>query len=325
MLGPPVHLLPPIEVSSQIIKIRAGYFLTKNYTTIGIEKLIHVLGTQYTGQMIYVMADDGENLKLSGFEYTIKCLCDMYSIPYSSIILVQQISSELFKTIYYPLQIFVGIKQYVDIIDKDLSNAKFVGTSIGRFSIQRLHMAYKLDLAFPDDNFMIFQQPLADFESGLRKFEQYLDRELSWLQGKIFDKDIISNSGYIYWIDSCKSYNNIWNKYNIEMVIETDIASNVWFTEKTGKCLASGKPFVLMSGAKSFDTLRKFGFKTYSDQIDESYDLETSPYKRLELMIESLKELYNSPDKESRISEMYKIAEENKKYFYSSKFAAKKI
>jgi hypothetical protein len=325
MQGAPVHLLEPIEVSSQIIKIRTGHFLTKNYATKGIEILIHVLGTKYTGQMIYVISEDGENLKLTGFEYTLKYLCDMFSIPYSSVTLVQQTSSELYKTIYFPLQIFSVMPEFVDVIDKNLSEAKFVGASIGRFSIQRLHMAHKLDLAFPNDNFMIFQQSLTDVESGLRGFEQYLDRELSWLQGKIFDKDIISDNGYVHWKDSCKSYNNIWNKYNIEMVIETDILSDVWFTEKTGKCLASGKPFVLMSGTKSFDTLRKFGFNTYSAQIDESYDLETSLYKRFERMIESLKELYNSPDKDSRIAEMYKIAQENKKYFFSNEFAAKKI
>ena len=84
--------------------------------------------------------------------------------------------------------------------------------------------------------------------------------------------------------------------------------SDFWFTEKTARCLATGKPFALVAGTGSLQRLRDMGFKTFNSVLDESYDLETTPTRRINRLILSLKELYNS---QAGIEKLQEIAQEN--------------
>jgi hypothetical protein len=62
-------------------------------------------------------------------------------------------------------------------------------------------------------------------------------------------------------------------------------------TEKTFKAIALEMPFVLVAPANSLEYMRSYGFKTFSPVLDESYDLELDPYKRIEKVTQLLKEL----------------------------------
>lgn len=58
------------------------------------------------------------------------------------------------------------------------------------------------------------------------------------------------------------------------VVAETLDDNRIFFpTEKTGKALMSGKPFIVLSGKHFLKNLRSVGFKTFHPIIDESYDL----------------------------------------------------
>lgn len=60
----------------------------------------------------------------------------------------------------------------------------------------------------------------------------------------------------------------------ISVVAETLDDNRIFFpTEKTGKALMSGKPFIVLSGKHFLKNLRNIGFKTFHPIIDESYDL----------------------------------------------------
>jgi hypothetical protein len=50
-------------------------------------------------------------------------------------------------------------------------------------------------------------------------------------------------------------------------------------------------PFVLMAPAGSLAYMREYGFKTFGDIFDESYDLETNDIRRIELVTKLLKDL----------------------------------
>jgi hypothetical protein len=110
---------------------------------------------------------------------------------------------------------------------------------------------------------------------------------------------------------SLMTYKNIWSKFQIEIVSETDAFSNWWFTEKTARCLATGKPFLLLAGTGSLGYLRKMGFETYNSVIDESYDLAKTPTERINKIVECLLELYQSADKDQRIQDLNSIAQRN--------------
>jgi hypothetical protein len=68
---------------------------------------------------------------------------------------------------------------------------------------------------------------------------------------------------------------------------------------------------VLLSGKESLQNLRDLGFKTFSDCLDESYDQCLLPSLRIRAIIDSLTKLYNHPNREKIIENMYNIAQEN--------------
>lgn len=56
-------------------------------------------------------------------------------------------------------------------------------------------------------------------------------------------------------------------------------------TEKTFKAIALGMPFVLVAAAGSLEYMRSYGFRTFSDVWDESYDQETDDHERLRKVV----------------------------------------
>lgn len=58
-----------------------------------------------------------------------------------------------------------------------------------------------------------------------------------------------------------------------------------YLSEKIWKPIGHCQPFILAGPAKSLEYIReRFGFKTFHPYIDESYDLETDDFKRLQLI-----------------------------------------
>jgi hypothetical protein len=62
-------------------------------------------------------------------------------------------------------------------------------------------------------------------------------------------------------------------------------------TEKTFKAIALEMPFVLVAPAGSLEYLREYGFQTFNDIFDESYDIETNDILRVEQVVKLLKDL----------------------------------
>jgi hypothetical protein len=212
------------------------------------------------------------------------------------------------------LGIFVSVNRYLPTdINRDVSNAKFAGCLLGRYNLNRFRLAYELDQAFPDDTYITFQPKVSFIQESLKHFNNQYARELAWLEQKTFDRDLTSTHymGMIDWYDACRKYNNVWNQYQLEVISETDSISDFWFTEKTANCLATGKPFVLVSGEGSLARLRDMGFQTFDSVINESYDLAKHPYDRIQRLIHSLNELYTSPDKNTSINKLYELAQSN--------------
>jgi hypothetical protein len=194
-----------------------------------------------------------------------------------------------------------------------LPNSKFVGTMLGRFSPTRLRLAYELDTAFPTDNFITFQAQHSVVENNLRNVHELYTPEIGWFKTKTFDRDLVSSHhmGMIDWHTSNATYYNISNNYQIEVISETDSFSDFWFTEKTARCLAIGKPFVLVAGPRSLARLQEFGFTTFGSIIDESYDAELTPTLRIKRLISALTELYNKPNRHELLAQMYALANTN--------------
>ena len=93
-------------------------------------------------------------------------------------------------------------------------------------------------------------------------------------------------------------------------------------TEKTFKAIALEMPFVLVAPAGSLEYMRSYGFRTFSDVFDESYDQETDDIKRIEQVIKLLKELDSLSVKERQQIHQACLpaVEHNYNHFYQGGF-----
>jgi hypothetical protein len=89
-------------------------------------------------------------------------------------------------------------------------------------------------------------------------------------------------------------------------------------TEKTFKAIALEMPFVLVAPAHSLEYMRSYGFQTFGDVFDESYDLEVDDIVRIEKVTKLLKDLDNLSVKERQ--QIHRaclpIVEHNYNHFY---------
>ena len=305
-----------ILVNETRIQIFGQFFIHKDYSITKKDLLLDVLARRYTGQKIIISLLDGESIAFSGFEEFIKYVCDTIGIPYTSVTFETH-SPDInngFNLTQLKLGIFISVNHYLPKeFNRDITNAKFVGSLLGRYNINRLRLAYELDTAFPDDTFITFQPDEKFIIDQLRHFTSSYSKELEWFKAKTFDKDLVSKHfmGMIDWQTACEHYGNVWDKYQIEVVSETDSMDNFWFTEKTANCLATGKPFVLVNGQGSLQRLRDMGFVTFNDVIDESYDHARNPYDRISQLTSSLQSLYTNPSKAEKLQELYHLASQN--------------
>lgn len=90
-------------------------------------------------------------------------------------------------------------------------------------------------------------------------------------------------------------------------------------TEKIFKPIVMKRPFILCSTPGSLQYLRSYGFKTFDRWIDESYDTENDPEKRMDMITHELEKLchLNSYDLMEMYKEMLPILDYNYNYFFN--------
>jgi hypothetical protein len=93
-------------------------------------------------------------------------------------------------------------------------------------------------------------------------------------------------------------------------------------TEKSFKPIALGMPFVLSATAGSLAYLRDYGFRTFGEFWDESYDLETDDFVRAEKIAAVLKKLDDLSEykKQKLFQACWPVIEHNWNWFYQGGF-----
>ena len=93
-------------------------------------------------------------------------------------------------------------------------------------------------------------------------------------------------------------------------------------TEKTFKAIALEMPFVLVAPAGSLQYLRDYGFQTFASVFDESYDTETDDIKRIEKVVQLLKDLdtLTLEQRQAIHKQCLPIVEHNYNHFYNGDF-----
>jgi hypothetical protein len=312
MLNKKIQFFPDrIEINTQFL--RQGLSLDH-------KELFHdIFANYYTDQNINILAVDGEDVTSIGLVEFFIDICKLYNIPFKKIKFISPATNidDRFSSQLQKLNIFWTT---LDSLNSSMpmeinTDAVFVGYTVGRFSPLRLRLMYELDQIFPNDAYLIHRFKPFQIENLYEGVLAY-QPELDWIKNRVFQVDshidpIWDERNALHWSLSIKFYHSIFSKFYIEVVPETDPFSNWWFTEKTARCLCTGKPFVLLAGQHSLTNLKKMGFETYSTVIDESYDSAATPSLRTKAILKSLKELYDSPNRQSLIDQMYSIAQRN--------------
>ena len=110
---------------------------------------------------------------------------------------------------------------------------------------------------------------------------------------------------------------------DIEVVLETLFDDDrLQLTEKSLRPIACGQPFILAATHGSLQYLKNYGFKTFNDVFDESYDQIEDPVKRLQAIISLMAQIskWSNDEKSYKIIQLQQIAEYNRKHFFSNEF-----
>ena len=278
------------------------------------EMLLDVICKHYQNQTIEVVSGDGENLELLGVFDLLELITVKLNIPVQSIKLssTNPDYNRQWPHVHKKPGVFLAARNYINPVATPANaDAKFVGTAIGRFTPSRFRLAYEMDQSFPGDAKIVFQH-LQDGLHELSWTSGVYDRELAWAQTRQFDVDVTPEQySKEHWVPGCSGYNAWSAQFQIDVVAESDVFNYHWLTEKVAKPLATGKPFVLLGGRNSLQLLRDWGFVTFGDMIDESYDNEEIPTLRIEKIIRSLKQVYHSPARQQLVEQMNQTAQHN--------------
>ena len=108
------------------------------------------------------------------------------------------------------------------------------------------------------------------------------------------------------------------------LVTETVATGRRWhLTEKTFKPIALGMPFVIVGTQGSLEYLRRYGFRTFGDIWDESYD-QAGDDVRIEKIAKLLKDLddLSTAEKQKLFESAHDVIEHNWNHFYNGGFEA---
>ena len=133
---------------------------------------------------------------------------------------------------------------------------------------------------------------------------------------------------YFFYNDSPSTasadYNSIdYQGTQLEIVLETLFDDDrIQLTEKILRPIACGHPFMLLSTVGSLEYLQQYGFKTFANLIDETYDAIQDPLLRLQAVVAEMKRISNLPsdEKEKLYTELRTIADYNRKLFFSKEW-----
>lgn len=160
---------------------------------------------------------------------------------------------------------------------------------------------------------------------GVKDSGHYLDHEFVNPRFNIRGMDIENLFGNTeITSDSSASYDaEHYRRCMIDIVLETVFDDQrVHLTEKTLRPIACGQPFMLAAGPMSLKYLHGYGFETFANVIDESYDQETNPVRRLQMIVQEMRRISRLSTQQKRTLKktLHAIAQRNRQHFFSLDF-----
>jgi hypothetical protein len=145
----------------------------------------------------------------------------------------------------------------------------------------------------------------------------------SSIPNDIFCPYLINSQQYISSDQSAKIKWQDHTEFDIHVVSETLFNTHkVHLTEKVCKPIVMYQPFIIFGPPHSLRYLKKYGFKTFNEVWDESYDDDFDHDSRFNKLTKLIKYIATL-DKQSYqklLNKTWNITEYNRRHFYSDKF-----
>lgn len=165
-------------------------------------------------------------------------------------------------------------------------------------------------------NFLVYARATTGKRAYRKLFLEHLQHIDSVQLGSIDPTAVVTS-------DSSATYNpQDFAQTRCSIVLETVYDQRIHLTEKTLRPLACGHPFMILNGPGALETIRSYGFKTFQPYINESYDNEKDPGKRMNMVLAEMRRINNSSEKYQKFiwNGCAEIAAYNKQLFFDDKF-----
>jgi len=165
-------------------------------------------------------------------------------------------------------------------------------------------------------NFLVYARATTGKRAYRKIFLEHLQHINSVQLGSIDPTAVVTS-------DSSAVYNpQDFAQTRCSIVLETVYDQRIHLTEKTLRPLACGHPFMILNGPGALETIRSYGFKTFQPYINESYDNEKDPMKRMDMVLREMRRINNSSEKYQKFiwDGCAEIAAYNKQLFFDDKF-----
>ena len=140
-------------------------------------------------------------------------------------------------------------------------------------------------------NFLVYARATTGKRAYRKLFLEHLKHIDSVQLGSIDPTAVVTS-------DSSATYDpQDFAQTRCSIVLETVYDQRIHLTEKTLRPLACGHPFMILNGPGALETIRSYGFKTFQPYINESYDKEQSPTKRMDMVLREMRRINSSSKK----------------------------
>lgn len=137
------------------------------------------------------------------------------------------------------------------------------------------------------------------FVNNLRDHFTYIDRMWELIETRVMLDVDITDGG-----DQNSLVANHYPRAYYSIITETQCSTgtenpkdldpnHLFITEKIWKVIANGHPFMVLGSFRTLEHLKNLGFETFPELFDESYDIEPDFNKRIEIIINNVRNIHN--------------------------------
>jgi hypothetical protein len=282
-----------LTVINKTVFVNLDWLTSRDYQSQGINELLYCIG-QYQKHTIVFLIRDGVNCPLTGLEQVIKTIINNLKLDCNTCYIYSYHDLEIDNATFIELDVVqmwcFNVAQIINLpISRPALCDKKFAALFGRHDVYRLKFFRHLHENYKNDSLLSYNATAASWN---HRFAPEFNDDKKWydLNCPVL-LDFEKSSGWVPFQDSLSNIHKHYHTYFAEIVCETDLYSNKFFTEKTLKNFHLGKPFLLFAGSGSLDYLKSKGFQTFGSFINEDYDSINCPRSRYLAIIQEIDRL----------------------------------